>query len=182
MKAAATVEAAHRTVRKSASTSEAPTTPTAAVPTAAVPTPAVPAPTTVTPPPASAAPTPTAPSPGPAPTVPRASADEHASCEPVRPVITVPRARIGCVAIVSVLANRRFANVARSNSYAYADLRLRIRHRQRQQCYQSQIFKVTHLNPPCPRSALTTKPAGSAGSPDLVLSEPPTYLNSAVAK
>lgn len=63
----------------------------------------------------------------PAPTVPRADADEEAAYEPVRSVITVRRASVGVVRVVAPVADRGTINVRgvtdrRADSDADSDL------------------------------------------------------------
>ena len=115
MPATTTVEATPATVETTstmeAAAMEATRVTAAAVETAAV-TPAAVAPTT--PPSAPAA----------APAIPRAGTDEYPAHKPIRAVISVGRAGIRCVAIISILASWRPAHIAWANANADADLRL----------------------------------------------------------
>jgi hypothetical protein len=56
--------------------------------------------------------------------IPRARADENAACEPARPIITVRRASVRIVAIISVSTNRRRSNAGndRPNTDANTNL------------------------------------------------------------
>jgi hypothetical protein len=113
----AAMESAYWTAGKATSTDETTTAdkstsadkPTSTDEAATAPTTATPAPTR----------TPTATTPVSA--IPRASADEHSTCEPARSVIAVRRARVRRVSVVAVLACRSSANVTRSNSHAHAN-------------------------------------------------------------
>jgi hypothetical protein len=60
----------------------------------------------------------------PAATVAPAGADEHATSEPIRPIVAVRRASIRRVAVVAVVAHWRTAHVARANPHAHTHLRL----------------------------------------------------------
>ncbi len=105
--------------------------------------------------------------PAPVAVIPRPGADKHPTREPARSVVTVRRASVRCISVIAVCTHRRSANISRPNSYAHADLRLGIRQRQHQNAHQSQIFYVPHLIPLVQTHRLPTKPAGSAGPPDL---------------
>jgi len=92
--------------------------------------------------------TPTTPSAA-SPAIPRTGADKHAAYKPVRPVISIRRARIRIIVIVAVRAGWRSANVtiARAPSNSHSHLRLRIAQRQHQNRHQRQIFEVLHSSP-----------------------------------
>jgi hypothetical protein len=58
------------------------------------------------------------------PAIPGAGADEHSTSEPIRPIVAVRRTSVGRIAVVAVLAHRRFPHIARSNPHAHTHLRL----------------------------------------------------------
>jgi hypothetical protein len=71
------------------------------------------------------------------PAVPGPDADKHSACKPIRSVVTVRRARVGIIIVISVVTHRRTANVAPSKSHTHSDLSLRISQRQDQNSNQS---------------------------------------------
>jgi hypothetical protein len=56
--------------------------------------------------------------------IPGAGADEDSTYKPIRSVIAIGRARIWVIVVVSIVADWRGANVARTKSNAHADLSL----------------------------------------------------------
>src|SRR5258706_6401676 len=158
VKTSSTIETSSTT--KAASTAKASSTEVVTVPTA-----------TPTSAPASA--------PSASPAIPWPGADEHSTCEPVRPVVAVRRARIGIIIVVAVRAHRRSIPVARTKSNTNTDLRLRVSQRQHQHTYQSQIFQVTHGDSLF-RSGSNCKPPDLQATQMLFQSELPNYLNSKI--
>jgi hypothetical protein len=115
------------------------------------------------------------------PVIPRARANKHAVYKPVRTVITVRRASIWIVVIVSIRANRRTRRVPRTNSDPEANLRLRIRERHHQDRQQRQIFHITHIRTPGPRPSclLVAEAFSEAGWLAVHLTIASTYWNAA---
>src|SRR5271165_5215651 len=80
---------------------------------------------------------------------PWASPDEDATSKPVSTVVSVRRATVRIVSVVSILTDRRCANcyADRTNSDSYSHLRLRISKRHyRHHRQQRKIFQVSHTH------------------------------------
>jgi len=83
--------------------------------------------------------------------VPGTGADEDAVREPVRPIVSVRRARVRRVIIVAIRTSGWSADIsgAKSHAHTHSNLRLRLDQRKRHQHTQQQkIFKVAHCSSP----------------------------------
>ncbi len=76
--------------------------------------------------------------------IPGACADKHAAYEPVRSIVAVRRAGIGCISVIAISTDRRGANPgihrADSNPNSHANLRLRVARAQQKNSQQNHVF------------------------------------------
>src|ERR1700691_2266536 len=155
MKSSAAPEAPGRTASKAASTGKAASTRKAAEARSETPTPKARS------------------------TEPRTGADEQSTREPIRSVVAIRCASVRVIPVISVIARRRCAKVARSKPHAHTHLSLRVGQGQHQNTYQSQMFYVSHKFPLVLRSAIpATNPPDLQVFRIFCLSEAPMYLNS----
>src|SRR6266853_2269138 len=81
--------------------------------------------------------------------IPRARAYKYSAAKPLRTVVSIRRTTIRIIVVVPILTDRRPRKVSRAypNDNSYPDFRLGICKRHHQNCQQSKIFQITHMDP-----------------------------------